>query len=304
MEATKTTNVYYYQIFPSDEYLPKEEAESLLKIMDSKIFAYHEEVFHNIAHSDGYISIYDIKEIENRYILGTFVYNQTSNIPPSYDPEKNKPSKLKIGDYDGLGYDSSFIYDRTTRILGLESKKPGTSPSSVLKFLIRNFELPHITLKDVVLPDEYVKFLNSNEYTRIEMDLAIPNNDMGILKPNEKNAYRLLELMQDLKGANAKVVISNGRSRKNKLSLQQVRQLAQWFYKSDKGEDLAKNLRITGIDVDSDHTHVFDLISNRLITQLTIKKTRTIGNFQIKSKYEQLKKDFIKNRNQLELLQK
>lgn len=255
-------------------------------------------------HSDGHINIHDITEKQNRYVLGTFVYNQTSNIPPSYDPKNNKPSKLKIGDFDGLGYDSSFIYDRKTRILGLESKKPGTSPRSVIEFIERNFEMPDITVKDVVLPDEYTKFLNSTEYTRLELDLAIPNNDMGILKPKEKSAKRLLQVMQDLKGMNAKIAISNGRSRKNKLSLKDVRQIAQWFYNSDKGEDIAKNLRVTGIDVDSDKTHIFDLISNRLITKLTISKFRTIGNFQIKHKYTQLEGDFLSYREQLELLQK
>lgn len=203
-----------------------------------------------------------------------------------------------------MGYDSSFIFDKKTRILGLESKKPGTSPNSVLKFFVKNFELPHVTLKDVILPDEFTKFLNSNEYTRLEMDLAIPNNDMGILKPKEKNAEKLLELMQDLKGMNAKIVISNGRSKKNKLSLSKVRQLAQWFYKDKKGEDITQNLRITGLDVDSNKYHIFDLISNRLISQLTVNKTRTIGNFQIKSKYDQLEGDFLSFREQLELLQK
>jgi len=302
MADTKTTNVYYYQIFPLDESLKPEEKDEILKLTDNAIFSDKDD-FNRVLHSDGYINIHDLKTEHNRYVLGTFVYNQTSNIPPSYDSLKNKPSKLKIGNFDGLGYDSSFIYDKKTRILGLESKKPGTSPKSVLEFLSRNFELPEITLKDVVLPDEYAKFLNSNEYTRVELDLAIPNNDMGILKPQEKNAKRLLQVMQDLKGMNAKIVISNGRSRKQKLSLKDVRQLAQWFYKTDKGEDVAKNLRVTGVDVDSDRTHIFDLISNRLITKLTINKTRTIGNFQIKSKYTQLEGDFLAYREQLELLQ-
>lgn len=302
MADTKTTNVYYYQIFTNDEGLKPEEKDQLLKLSDKSIFN-REDDFKKILHSDGHINIHDIKENHNRYVLGTFVYNQTSNIPPSYDAQSNKPSKLKIGDFDGLGYDSSFIYDRKTRILGLESKKPGSSPKSVLDFLIKNFELPDIKFKDVVLPDEYSKFLNSSEYSRVELDLAIPNNDMGILKPKEKNAKRLLELMQDLKGMNAKVVISNGRSRKRKLSLKDVRQLAQWFYKNDKGEDVAKNLRVTGVDVDSDRTHIFDLVSNRLITKLTINKTRTIGNFQLKSKYTQLEGDFLGYREQLELLQ-
>lgn len=303
MSDLKSTNVYYYQLFPNDESLKPEEKEAFFKICDKYILQ-EKESYIRIPHSDGYVNLYDIEERHNRYVLGTFVYNQTTNIPPSFNDIENKPSELKIGKFDGLGFDSSFIYDRKTRILGLESKKPGTSQKSVEDFIIKNFELPSCHFKFVVLPDEYKKFLNSNKYTRLELDLSIPNNDMGILKPSEKNANNLLELMQDLKGSSAKIIISNGRSRKKTLSLENVRQLAQWLYKSDKKESLVNNLRITGVDVDTDNNHIFDLISNRLITNTIITKTRTIGNFQIKDKYNQLEGDFLAYREQLEKLQK
>ena len=303
MNEIKFTNVYYYQLFPTDEGLKPEEKDIFFKICDKNIFT-EKEGFTRIQHSDGYVNLYDLQERHNRYVLGTFVYNQTTNIPPSFNEIDNKPSALKIGKFDGLGFDSSFIYDRKTRIIGLESKKPGTSQKSVEDFLVKNFELPNAHFKFVVLPDEYKKFLNSNEYTRLELDLAIPNNDMGILKPSEKNSNKILQLMQDLKGSSAKIIISNGRSRKKTLSLENVRQLAQWFYKTDKKENLVQNLRITGIDVDSENNHIFDLISNRLITKLKIAKTRTIGNFQIKVKYDQLEGDFLTYREQLEKLQK
>lgn len=303
MSEIKYTNVYYYQLFPTVENLNPEEKDIFFKNCDKNIFA-KKESFVRIQHSDGYVNIFNLEERHNRYILGTFVYNQTTNIPPSFNDIENKPSKLKIGKFDGLGFDSSFIYDRKTRIIGLESKKPGTSQKSVEDFIMKNFDLQNCHFKFVVLPNEYSKFLNSNKYTRLEIDLAIPNNDMGILKPSEKNASNILELMQDLKGTSAKIIISNGRSRKKTLSLENVRQLAQWLYKTDKKETLVQNLRITGVDVDSENNHIFDLISNRLITKINIEKTRTIGSFQIKIKYDQLEGDFLAHREELEKLQK
>ena len=303
MSEIKYTNVYYYQLFPTDESLNPDEKDIFFKNCDKNIFT-KKESFVRIQHSDGYVNIFDLEERHNRYILGTFVYNQTTNIPPSFNDIENKPSKLKIGKFDGLGFDSSFIYDRKTRIIGLESKKPGTSQKSVEDFIMKNFDLQNCHFKFVVLPNEYNKFLNSNKYTRLELDLAIPNNDMGILKPSEKNASNILELMQDLKGTSAKIIISNGRSRKKTLSLENVWQLAQWLYKTDKKETLVQNLRITGVDVDSENNHIFDLISNRLITKISIEKTRTIGSFQIKIKYDQLEGDFLAHREELEKLQK
>lgn len=303
MSDVKTTNVYYYQLFLNDESLKSDEKIKFLKICDSNILQ-KKESYIKIDHSDGNVNLYDFEERHKRYVLGTFVYNQTTNIPPSFNEAENKPTELKIGKFDGLGFDSSFIYDRKTRIIGLESKKPGTSQKSVEDFLTKNFDMPNFHFKFVVLPDEYNKFLNSNEYSRLEIDLAIPNNDMGILKPSEKNANNLLQLMQDLKGSSAKIIISNGRSKKKTLSLENVRQLAQWFYKNEKRENLVQNLRVTGVDIDSENNHIFDLISNRLITKINITKTRTIGNFQIKSKYDQLEGDFLANREELEKLQK
>jgi hypothetical protein len=303
MTETKKTNVYYHQLLPIDDQLDDDVKRKIFKDCDREIFTERDKYF-KIDHSDGNINLYDLRERHNRYVFGTFVYNQTINIPPVYNESDNKPSQLKIGVFDGLGFDSSFIYDRKTRILGLESKKPGTSLKSVQDFLKKNFNILDLEFKTVVLPDEYKKFLNSTDYKRIELDLAIPNNDMGILKPSEKNASNLLDLMQELKGASAKIIISNGRFRKKSLSEQAVRQLAQWFKKDYKGEEIAKSFRVTGADADSENNHVFDLISNRLITELTVNKTRTIGNFQIKSKYDQLEGDFLRHREQLESLQK
>ena len=51
-------------------------------------------------------------------------------------------------------------------------------------------------------------------------------------------------------------------------------------------------------------TWLINTISNRLVTQLKVEKFRTIGNFQIKSKYDQLEGDVLIYREQLELLQK
>lgn len=303
MSDTKTTNVYYHQLLPIVDDLEDEIKRKIYQQCDKEIFTVKESYI-KIDHSDGNINLYDRQERHNRYIFGTFVYNQTTNIPPVYNEAENKPTQLKIGAFDGLGFDSSFIYDKKTRILGLESKKPGTSLKSVSDFIKKNFNILDLDFKTVVLPDEYKKFLISNDYKRIEIDLAIPNNDMGILKPSEKSALNLLELMQALNGSSTKIIVSNGRSRKKTLSEKAVRQLAQWFKINEKGVEIAKSFRVTGSDADTDNNHIFDLISNRLITNLTVNKTRTIGNFQIKSKYDQLKGDFLRYREQLELLQK
>jgi len=305
MGKTKITKVYYYQISPKNE-LSISDKEAFLKKFDESFFNDKEKVFKKVAQSEGSVNLFDvhIDKTQNRYVMGTFVYNQNSNVPPIYDDKTKKPAKIKIGEYEGLGYDSSFLYDKTTRILALENKMPGTTPKSVMDFCYKNFDIEPVKLRDVVLPDEYKNFMNATDYTRIDLDLAIPDNHVGVLKPEEETADNLLSVMQELEGMNTRFSISNGRkNKKKKLSLEGVRQLAQWFYKNNKENGVANKIQITGYDVDSGSNRVFDLISKRLITTLEITKHRTIGNFQILSKYAQLKADFNLNKEKLEKLQ-
>ncbi len=83
MSNLKTTNVYYYQLFLNDESLKIDEKEKFLKICDKNILQ-KKDSYVKIEHSDGHVNLYDFEERHKRYVLGTFVYNQTTNIPPSF----------------------------------------------------------------------------------------------------------------------------------------------------------------------------------------------------------------------------
>lgn len=305
MTKKKTTNVYYYQLLPEDENANQSEKDLFYSTIDPSIFVPKDSYF-KIEHSDGFVNLYSLEERHNRYVLGTFVYIQTDNIPPSYNEDSKQPSELNIGEFDGLGYDSSFIYDRVTRIIGLESKKPGTSLKSVQEFIIKNFGLRGGNFKVVVMPDEYEKFIESREFSRLEIDLAIPNNDVGLLKPGEQNADKLLEIMSSLKATKTKIIMSNGHSRKRKLSLSDVKEFVNSLMNSNNINEHSPNIKaikITGIDAETDHNHVFDLITNRLITQIEIDKKKKIGDFDIILKYNTLEGDYLSRREQLERLQ-
>lgn len=301
-KKVKKTNVYYYQLFCSSENASAEYLKIFFSNIDKSIFSQCN--LKKIEHSDGYVSLFNLEERHSRYILGTFVYIQTQNIPPSYNEKENKPSKLNIDDYEGLGFDSSFLYDKKTRILALESKKPGVSLKSVEDFIAANYDILDSKFKVVVLPDEYDKFLSADEYTRIEMELAIPNNDLGITKSGYESSAGIVDLMDELNATSTKIIMSNGRSRKKKLNKDAVKNLVNLFRKKGQNEPEARVLRITGSDEDTGNNHIFDIISSRLITTICIDKTRAISNFDINIKYDQLEGDFLIYKDQLEKLQK
>ena len=59
--------------------------------------------------------------------------------------------------------------------------------------------------------------------------------------------------------------------------------------------DFVKTLKVTGTDLDSDKSKVFDLVSNRLVENIEIEKQRINNKFFIKEKYRQLEALYLRH---------
>lgn len=298
--AIKTTNVYYYQLSSKDQSLDPEKKDLLLKKADETIFSKKEKYF-SVPHSHGHANLHHITERNNRYVLGTFVYNQKLDIPPAYDEAEQTASELNIGDFQGLGYDSSFIYDTVTRIIALESKSPGVTMSTVEKFIKSNYGIEDCNFKFVLLPNEFERFLKSSEATKVELDISIPNNLKGVLNSNNGYADDFIRMFDDLNSVSGKFTISVGRSRKQKLNFKSLKNFVISFMDINKsGHDIVRDLKVTAQDIDREGSHVFDLISNRLKTKISMEIKQRISKFEIKEKYDQLEGSYLSYREQLE----
>ena len=90
---------------------------------------------------------------------------------------------------------------------------------------------------------------------------------------------------------------STGRSKKKSLDIGAIRLFVQDLLKINKKEEFLKTLRITGVDIDNsdDKTKIFDLVSNRLVEEITVERKRALGRFFTAEKYRQIEGLYLKH---------
>lgn len=280
---TKKTKVYFFQIVPLVEKKQQEKTNKLF----SEVFKFKNTNYKNIPFSDGEISISNIeKKHSDRYCLGTFIYNQKNNVPPKFDGVNTEA--LDLNDKQGLGYDCSFIFDSKTNIIAIESKKPGVSLSAIMEFMHENNEIPSFDFAMVIIPSEYQKFLNSPNYYKIEYDIAKPTNSTGLKGNQNSSLGKTIDVMEDINAVKGSIVYSVGTSKKKTLNIREIRLFVQSLLKLNSKEDFVSTLKITGSDIDTDKSKIFDLVSNRLVEEIEVEKRRIIGKFFTKEKYRQI----------------
>lgn len=286
----KKTKVYFYQITPNVEQKQKATAIKLI----SKIFKFKKDSFDNIDFSDGEISISNIKSIHSdRYCLGTLIYNQKSNVPPKFDGVKTEALDLNVD--QGLGYDCSFIFDSKTNIIALESKRPGVNLNALTEFIHNNYDVPSFDFSMVIIPSEYQKFLDSPDYYKIEYDIAKPTNSTGLKGSSSSSLDSTVNTMDDINALKGSIIYSVGNYKTKSLNISQIRLFVKGLLKLNKKEDFVTTLKITGKDIDTDKTRVFDLISNRLVESIEIEKQRINNKFFVKEKYRQIESLYLKH---------
>lgn len=286
----KKTKVYFYQIIPNVEQKQRANTNKLF----SEVFKFKKKSFDKIDFSDGEILISNIKSIHlDRYCLGTFIYNQKNNVPPKYDGVTTEP--LELNDKQGLGYDCSFIFDSKTNIIALESKRPGVNLSAITEFIHNNYDVPSFDFAMVIIPSEYQKFLDSPSYYRIEYDIAKPTNSTGLKGNSSSSLDSTVDAMEDINALKGSFIYSVGNNKSKSLNISQIRQFVQGLLKLNKKEDFVSTLKITGFDIESEKSRVFDLVSNRLVENIEIEKRRINGKFFIKEKYTQIEAFYLKH---------
>ena len=111
----------------------------------------------------------------------------------------------------------------------------------------------NITLSSNNISSYPIIFVCNNDYLKL-------NNDDASLLQNHLKQGGLLILDNITSDYTFSIFLNKilPQSKKKSLSLENVRQLAQWFYKNEKKDSLVQNLRITGVDIDSENNHIFE----------------------------------------------
>lgn len=289
----KKTKVYFYQIVPEVEGKIKKDAINSI----SEIFLFKKSIYLEIKKLDGDISISTIQRIHSdRYCLGTLIFNQTNNVPPKYDGKNTEKIDLKKG--EGLGHDSCFIFDSKTNIIAFESKMPGVNLGNLEALIKENYkDAPRFTFSMIIIPNEYQKFLNSTSYSRLEYSVARPTNTTNLPSVDNTSLGKTIDAFDDINAVTGTIVFSTGRNKKRSLNISSIRLFVQDLLKLNKNEGFLKTLKVTGVDIDDsqNHSKIFDLVSNRLVEEISVERKRVLGKFFTAEKYKQIEGLYLKH---------
>lgn len=285
---TRTLNFYQLRPKTTDEKYYIECQNAI-----GEAFIFPRERHKTIFHKDGSVGLYKTPKIYPNHVLATFYYNQGENIPPSMDRKKGTTQELMLEDGEGLGYTTSFLFDRKTNIIAIESNRPGVAVGTLCKFMKNNYDLPSLEAVYVINPAEYSEFLKISTYNRIKVKLAKIQEIGQFLNSDSMSIKEMRDLADKTNSGEMQIFL---KAPNRKTSLKNIVSIVKEALRFSDEEEL-KELVISGYDDDNKAKRV-DFFKHKISEKIYIEKQRLIGKFALKEKYEQLEEKYglhIKN---------
>jgi hypothetical protein len=271
-------NINYFKITPlvPDEQLFQSQEELKLAFQFPNNRAYT-----NVYQTNGKVDLYGDRVIRNHLILGTFTFIQLENIPPKQNIITKNIEDLQLEETDGLGHQTSFLFDTLTNIIVVVSRRPGVNASSIHRFVKENFDVCTFSLEFVQKPSSLENFLRTSSYKKLKVKLAQPANINHLLR-EDGGVNDTLKLMN--KFASNKISFEVESMTRESLDIGTVRNFVNVVRRNFT--DNIEVLRITGNDENVEEKS-FDFISNRVKQSISVEVTR-FGKFKTREVYDEL----------------
>lgn len=286
MSKTKTLNVYYYKVTPK---VMEADYISAQNELTSAFLFPSDKKYENILQTHGEVGLFGDRVVRRNLIFGTFAFTQTENIPPKQNKLSKNTKELELGDDDGLGYQTSFVFDRLTNIIGIVNRRPGVAKNSIEKFVKHNFDTPNFSLEMVATKSSMENFLRTGSYKKMSIKISNPTQIESLLDSKNETIVSLRNIVNRFESGkiNFEVTANTNES----LSLGAVRDTVNFFKRNLFSN--VDSLTVTGND-DSIEEKTFNFISNRIQDKITVEIGRH-GNFRTREVYEQLEIKFDEN---------
>lgn len=295
----KNLSVNYYKVQPivnEEEYINAQN-----KVTEVFMFS-EEKEYENVYQTYGEVGLFGNRKYKKDYIFGTFAFTQTENIPPKQNKNSKETELLKLEEEDGLGYQTSFIFDKQTNIIAIVSRRPGVNVTSIENFLRLNFDLPVFRFDRITYKSSLDNFLRTNSYRKLKIKIANPTEITPLL---DNKGFAVTELSKLIKEFGAdKISFEVSASTKESLPINPVRNVINNLIRIKTGN--IQTMEVIGNDEDIEEK-VFNFISNRISDSITVEITRH-GEFRTKEVYQQLElkyqthleyfRSIYKNRNE------
>ena len=114
---------------------------------------------------------------------------------------------------------------------------------------------------------------------------------------NNTSLGKTIDAFDDINAVTGTIVFSTGRNKKRSLDISSIRLFVQDLLKFNKNEEFLKTLKVTGVDIDDsqNHSKIFDLVSNRLVEEISVERKRVLGKFFTAEKYKQIEGLYLKH---------
>lgn len=170
---------------------------------------------------------------------------------------------LQFEDEEGLGEESAFLYDPTTRVLILQSNRLAATPASVIFFFQKiALGMGAIDLLPVMNQSGLDQFSRFQSVSSFRVGIAKMN--LGTAFANkDHSAARLAGIAEELDAPRINLEVTVGRAwRKRGLSLEGLTQMVSELFSAKNSVELQK-LEVTGKTEDDDF-EALDLMTQRL----------------------------------------
>lgn len=295
--SDKRISLRFFQLVPTVEETEKDARIKQLNAI-STLFNAVPGTLRPASFSESRVYLYGNVVRRNGVVLGTFLRNQVSNIPPSYDETEALLQSLPFTDNQGLAYQTSFLYDPDNRILMLEVNKNGVGISTFCGYINQNFPTISIQPALVIDPQKLQDFYNMTTISKLSVKIAKLENGSIF---NNRGKSSLGQIIRSADNTNTDTLEYALSARGGKsLNRGKISGLIRSLMRYDDDREVQK-LLVVGKEDDEAPREAIDLIDQKLQDSITVQRVRLISNFPVEEHYTKLEKVYAAHRPSLKI---
>lgn len=283
----KRINLNFFQLNPVDEHADPVVSAGQINQIET-VFANLPAAPNPVILTESKVNILGQVENRNGIVLGTFIRNQTTGIPPSYDEANSAVSPLPLLDGQGLGYQTCFLYDPAVRILMIESTKNAIGMGVLCAFLQKNVNVPTLEASIVINPEKLQEFYDMTAIYKIHFKVAKLENG-GVFKTNKNTSLGQVIHSADKTDTDTLEYTLTKTKRKDgaSLAISKMKSIVKSLLRFEDTREV-KTLVISGRQDDDSPTDTINFIEQRLKDSITVPQVRLIANFNIQDHYNKM----------------
>jgi hypothetical protein len=176
-------------------------------------------------------------------------------------------AEIELEDDQGIAERTAFLYDSHRSALALHAKREAVSASRIAGYCDRFSpnDIESFSLNPILRPDAAQKFRSINVVKKVEVEYS--RGAAGVIANPDPSTRSFVTNLQNLEGETMTVVVSSGRRRQNRLSLERVTSLIRTALTGR--DEVVQKLTISGKNAGDENLFI-DLLEDRLRVAIPI----------------------------------